>query len=72
MYLDCKTIVIGQHLICLFEFGKTVQIVCLNLEKQYKYFFEVKKKKSTCFWMYLYVCRFNMYEIHILYLNCVY
>lgn len=22
--------------------------------------------------MYLYVCRFNMYEIHILYLNCVY
>lgn len=40
MYLDCKTIVIGQHLICLFEFGKTVQIVVsLNLEKQYKYFF---------------------------------
>lgn len=39
MYLDCKTIVIGQHLICLFEFGKTVQIVGLNLEKQYKYFF---------------------------------
>lgn len=45
----------------LFEFGKTVQI-----------FFLGKKKKSTCFWMYLYVCRFNMYEIHILYLNCVY
>lgn len=49
MYLDCKTIVIGQHLICLFEFGKTVQIVCLNLEKQYKYFFLGKKKKVHAF-----------------------
>lgn len=34
MYLDCKTIVIGQHLICLFEFGKTVQIFFLGKKKK--------------------------------------
>lgn len=45
MYLDCKTIVIGQHLICLFEFGKNSANSLFEFGKTVQIFFLGKKKK---------------------------
>lgn len=46
MYLDCKTIVIGQHLICLFEFKKNSTNSLFEFGKTVQIFFLGKKKKK--------------------------
>lgn len=49
MYLDCKTIVIGQHLICLFEFKKNSTNSLFEFGKTVQIFFLGKKKKVHAF-----------------------